>query len=145
MTGSSPHIIEGASPLEVLAMRALRRYGDFHPGTVDGDVILMFIDFANEILQDLRGHPYWSTPIEDYTSQTETRPVPDNIIVTGLLYRYAIQQMSAKAPVYERLYFQTMNQTLWNLLNGNTRLRLRVVDGTPTNETNGLPRDEAAE
>lgn len=138
---SNPHIRDTYSPLETLAFNALRRYGDFTPGSVDGDVMLMFIGFANEIINEIRQHPYWDgTPINYYKSQTDAREIPDNIIETGLLAKYAEQQFSEKYQIYSPKYARTMNQLLWERLNGNTKISLRVHDKTPTNETNGQPK-----
>lgn len=128
---SNPHIAGSYAPLETLAMTALRRYGDFHPGTVDGEVMMMFIGFANDIIEELRQHPYWNGEhLDYYQSQTDVRPIPDNIIVAGLLYYYAMQQQSSKIQAYGPAYYRTMNQTLWNRLNGGeyTQIQLRVVD-----------------
>ena len=57
-SNTNPHIRESNSPLQTLAMQALRRFGDFHPGTVDGDVMLMFLEFANMVIDEIRLHPY---------------------------------------------------------------------------------------
>ena len=93
------HIGDKHSPLETLAMQALRRFGDFHPGTVDGDVMLMFVEFANMVIDDVRVHPYHDgTEIDYYTSSTDVRKVPDPIIIQGLL-------------------------------NGNTKIQMKVRDG----------------
>jgi hypothetical protein len=135
------------SPLDTLAMQALRRYGDFNPGTVDGDTILMFIEFANMVLDEIRAHPYW--PNDDlpyYEAITDARPVPDPVIIAGLLFHYAVQQQSDKAESYAPLYYKGLNLHLWHQLNGNTPIHLRQVDETatekfrrPTNPVNGLP------
>ena len=143
----NPHIRDTYSPLETLAMQALRRYGDFSPGTVDGDVMLMFIEFANMVIDDIRMHPYWDKEEpEYYTSQSEMRPIPDPVIIAGLLFHYAAQQQSAKIQSYAPNYFRTLNQQLWRIKNGNTKIRGRVVDGgsnpsyntKQTNPNNGL-------
>ena len=38
-----------------------------HPGTVDGEVMLVFVEFANLVIEDLRGHVHWDNPEIDYT------------------------------------------------------------------------------
>ena len=60
---TNPQIREKNSPLETLALQALRRFGDYNPGTVDGDVMLMFLEFANMIIGDIRMHPYHTTTL----------------------------------------------------------------------------------
>ena len=114
----APTITDGRAPLEVLIMSALRQFGDFHPDTIDGDTVLMMIEFANDILEEIRNHPYWDdTVLDDYVSSTDVRPVPDRIIRTGLLAMYALQQGSDKGPYLEKKYFRALNQSLWQRLN----------------------------
>ena len=156
-SNTNPHIRTKYSPLRTLAMQALRRFGDFSPSTVDGDVLLMFIEFANIIIDEVRQHPYaprttttttvngqkvTTTSANDvnyYTSADEVREIDDQIIVAGLLAQYALQQGSEKIQIYMPNYHRTMNQQLWNALNGNTQIRLRVVDdGTNPSNINGL-------
>ena len=156
-SNTNPHIRTKYSPLRTLAMQALRRFGDFSPSTVDGDVLLMFIEFANIIIDEVRQHPYsprttttttvngqkvTTTSANDvnyYTSADEVREIDDQIIVAGLLAHYALQQGSEKIQIYMPNYHRTMNQQLWNALNGNTQIRLRVVDdGTNPSNINGL-------
>tara|TARA_B100000131_G_scaffold66632_1_gene62904 strand:- start:2350 stop:2829 length:480 start_codon:yes stop_codon:yes gene_type:complete len=128
-SNTNPHIRDKHSPLSVLAMQALRRYGDFNPGTVDGDVLLMFIEFANTIIDEIRQHPYHDgTDINYYESAEEFRDIPDPVIVAGLIFQYALQQGSDKTQMYMPVYNRVLNQHLWNKLNGNTKIRMRVVD-----------------
>ena len=156
-SNTNPHIRTRYSPLRTLAMQALRRFGDFSPSTVDGDVLLMFIEFANIIIDDIRQHPYSprtsivttvngqkitttsANDVDYYTSADEVREIDDQIIVAGLLAQYALQQGSEKIQIYQPNYHRTMNQQLWNALNGNTQIRLRVVDdGTNPSNVNKL-------
>jgi len=120
-------------------MQALRRFGEFSPGTVDGDVLLMFIEFANMIIDDVRMHPYHDgTDIDYYTSVDEARAIDDQIIIAGLLYHYSLQQGSDKLQIYMPLYQRALNQQLWRKYNGNTRIQMRVVDnGTNKRNVNG--------
>jgi hypothetical protein len=129
-TVTNPQVTDDYSPLEVLAIRALRRYGDTSPGTVDGDVISMFIDLANEIVTEVNAHPYRENmpKIDFYTHYTDKRPIHDAIIVNGLLFYYSIQQMSSKAKVYEATYYRTMNAMFNTDANGNGRPELKLLD-----------------
>jgi len=148
-SNTNPHIRPKRSPLQTLIMQALRRYGEFHPGTVDGDVSLMFLEFANMVIDDVRMHPYApDVELPYYESITDVRDIDDQIIVAGLLYHYAFQQGSDKLQLYMPNYYKTMNQQLWHALNGNTRIQMRVVDGgtnprnsagIETSRINGLP------
>jgi len=151
-TDTNPHIRDRYSPLNTLAMQALRRFGDYAPGTVDGDVMLMFIEFANMVIDDIRMHAYRDTTIEldYYDSQNDSRAIEDIIIVSGLLYHYSMQQMSEKAQFYQANYFRTLNSKLWESLNGNTKIKMRIVDdgtnprnflGSKTSTYNGLVTD----
>jgi len=141
----SPHIPnKNNSPLEYLTMSALRRFGDFHPASVDGEVMMMFLEFANQILDEVRGHPYWDHPadtakveLDYYVHPSDIRPVNDNIMIAGLLFAYSVQQGSDKVAVYAPAYYRVMNSELWDRLNRtdndgaggfNTPIRLRVVD-----------------
>ncbi len=150
---TNPHITNGNSPLRTLSMQALRRFGDFNATTVDGDVLLMFLEFANMVIDDVRSHvyaprtTYSSTTgasttkdvIEYYRSVEEVRNVEIQIIVAGLLANYALQQGSNKAEIYMPNYFKTMNQQLWRALNGNTPIQLRIMDdGTNPSHSIGI-------
>ena len=114
-SNANPHIKSGYSPLRTLCMSALRRYGEFSPGTVDGDVLLMFIEFANMVIDDIRMHPYAPTkndtdsagtnivvPVtfDYYEGLDDVREIDDVIIVQGILYHYAMQQGSEKLQFY---------------------------------------------
>ena len=135
-SNTNPHIREKNSPLNALAMQALRRSGDFHAGTVDGDVMLMFIEFANMIIDEIRMHPYYDgVEVDYYQSPTDVRAISDPIVVAGLLYHYAAQQMSDKLQVYTPQFQRIMNQRLWEQYNGNTKIQMRITDGG-TNKRN---------
>jgi hypothetical protein len=140
-SNTAPQIADFYSPLETIAFKALRIYGDFNPGTVDGDVLLMFVDFANQVIDEVRAHPYWrGGGVDYYASPTERRAIPDHIMMAGLLAKYAEQQFSDKYQLFAPKYARTMNQLLWYILNGNTEIALRRVDEkAPTNPTNGQP------
>lgn len=129
----SPHLPgAGFSPLDHLIRRALIRYGDFNGQTIDGDVQAVFVDFANDIIAAVNRHPYRDNlaPISLYRSATETRPVPDRIILSGLLAEYAKQQVSRdKIQLYVPAYHQAMNEELWSTISGNSKIRICPVDG----------------
>lgn len=141
-TVSAPNISDPNASLEALSMRALRRFGDGVPSSVDEETILMFLEFGNLIIEEWNAHPYWSdykikmekeeTPVQDvdyYTHHSEHRPIPDDVVVNGLLYHYAAQQLSQKASVYMPLYARTMSQRLWGMTNGHGRPIMNIVDG----------------
>ena len=124
------HIRKGNSPLSTLVFQALRRFGDFNATTVSGDVMMMMIEFANEVIDDIRQHRYYvGSPVLDYyLSVDDVRPVNDSIIRAGLLFRYAAQQGSEMMERYAPAYWKTLNQHMWNDLAGNTKVRMRIVD-----------------
>lgn len=122
------------SPLETLMRSALRISGNFSPNRVAGEVIMMLIEFANETLDDVRDHEYWdpSVLLDDYISQTDIRPVPDSIIVKGLLARYLLQQSSAKADLRWREYQAELNTRLFHLKYGpNQQFFITPMDKGP--------------
>jgi hypothetical protein len=151
MSQLAPHLPGStASPLDHLTRRALSLYGDFAIGTYDGDLQNVFIDFANRVLDDVNMHPLWKRePVAYYVSATDARPpVPDTTMIDGLLAQYAIQQGAReKLQIYLPKFSQTLNRDLWRLLNGNTPIRMRPMDGGAdrripggrTNPINGLP------
>jgi hypothetical protein len=128
-SANNPHLNTPYSTLETLTFQALRRYGDMHPGTVDGEVMMMFVEFGNLIIEDLRGHPYWENPEMDYyTHPSEVRAIPDNIIVAGLLYHYSVQQQSNKIEAYGPMYFKMMNRILYQKKYGSGKIEVSPWD-----------------
>jgi hypothetical protein len=137
-SGNNPHLQDPHSNLEALVMQALRRYGDMHPGTVDGEVMMMFIEFANYVIEELRAHPYWDNlEMDYYIHMTDVRPIPDPIMVSGLLYQYAIQQQSNKVEAYGPMYFKTMNRILYNRKYGNAEIEMAPWDVSESNAPAG--------
>lgn len=111
---TSPHIRDENSPLEQLALRALRRYGDMSPSTSDADTMLMFVDYGNSVLDDLMAHPYWKkgVAIPYYKHQQDARPIPDHVLLSGMLFKYAFDRESRKAQGYQSAYYSTMNTVM---------------------------------
>ena len=111
---TSPHIVNPYAPLEQLTLTALKRYGEMSASTVEGEVQLMFLDYANTILDDVMAHPYWPVgqEVQYYNHQTEARGVPDTVMVAGLLAKFSMDQESRKAGKYEAEYYNRLNQVL---------------------------------
>lgn len=84
------------------------------PSTVDAETTLMFMDYANSVLDDVMEHPYWKqgVVVPYYNHQSEIRDIPDNIMLLGILAKYAVDKTSAKAQRYEMDYFKRLNQVL---------------------------------
>lgn len=140
----NPQIRRGYSPLQDLIVQALRRFGDYAAGGAPGDLVLMMLEFANRVIDEVRAHPYGSALVDTpyYTDPTQHRPIPDNLMKSGLLYYYAIQQSSAKAQSYGQDFIRDMNRELWLALNGNTAIQMRVVDsGSNPSHSQGLTTD----
>lgn len=143
----NPHIKDGYSPLRTLLMQVLRKYGDYAPGTASGDTILLLMDLANTVIDEVRANPYWDgTRLDYYVAADDVRPVPDNIVKAGVSYYYAAQQNSSKTQLLAQEFLRTMNRELWYRLNGNTRISLIPTDGgsnpaysrnSTTNRNNG--------
>lgn len=113
--GTSPHLGGGASSsLEALALRALRRYGEMAVSSAEGDAMALFLDYGNEIIDDILGHPYFPVGgvLPYYGHVSERRGIPDHIVVQGLLARHAKQQKSSKADEYLADYYAKLNQVM---------------------------------
>ena len=129
------------SPLSDLISNALRQWGSGNPAAVDGNTVLMLLGFANQVIQDINAHPYYrGDPLDFFTDVRETRPVPDLILIAGILHYYALQQGNARTQIYAPNYYRTLNSSLWQRLNGNTKIQVRPVDDRAgTSDINGLP------
>lgn len=135
---TSPQIKDENSSLETLALRALRRYGEMSPSTVDAETILMFMDYANNVLDDVMEHPYWQKGYEVpyYIHVTQSRPVPDSLLLAGLIAKYALDQTSAKSQKYEGDYYKRLNQMLARAKFGvGATFELMPVDYTDSAQT----------
>lgn len=123
------------SPLEELIAAAIRRYGDFSTRRVTPDVVLMMIDGANEIVELVNGHPYWEgVQLDYYIAQSERRPIPDLIMVRGLLAWFAEQQASDKFPNAWQAYNKWLNQVLYTRkYGGSVRHELLPLENSSPN------------
>jgi hypothetical protein len=128
----SPHLTSGAnSPLSALLRRALVQYGDMAASTSEGDVALLMLDFANQIIEDVREHPYFDNApvLQYYESLEDTRPVADSLVIAGLLAKYAAWNSSEKANNLEARYFMKLNsQMYYAATGGSIALELQVLD-----------------
>jgi len=142
-TRLAPQVFRGSpnAPLENLVAIALRRFGDFSSRRVTGDVVLMMIEFANEVVEMVNSHPYNDSeiPVEYYTSQTDIRPVEDAIMVRGLLALYAEQQVSDKYPNSRMEFARHLNGILYSRkYKGTVRHEMTSVENTdPMKTMNG--------
>jgi hypothetical protein len=139
---TSVQIVDGNSPLETLALRVLRRYGEGSPSTLDADTMLMFVDYGNMVLDDMMAHPYWEKGVSlpYYQHQQQVRSVPDQLLMAGLLAKYAIDKASSKAPRYEADYYMRLNQVLARVKFGvGAQFEMQAVDyGDPTATNPGV-------
>lgn len=118
------------SPLEDLVRSALTRAGNYSPSRVDGEVMMMFIELANRVVEEVRRHPYWTHgDIDYYNDPTEWRPINDLIMIDGLTAHYFIQQGSEKAMVFLQLYQANLTDTLLERDIGNKKLEINIKDG----------------
>ena len=120
------------SPLETLARQALRRYGDNAAGVVEAEALLMFIELANLVVDDFRMHPYVTSHdhlVEYYRSLQDARAIPDNIIVQGLLFQYALQQADERMQLYSGQYYKTLNNEMLRRKDGVKRYKFIPTDG----------------
>jgi len=121
---------EKFTPLESLVRSALVRAGNFSPSRVDGEVMMLMIELANRVVEDVRQHPYWEGgDIDYYQDITERRPIHDMILIDGLTAHYFIQQGSEKAMVFLQLYQANMANILHERAYGNKAYVRSVTDG----------------
>jgi hypothetical protein len=118
------------SPLEDLVRSALTRAGNYSPSRIDGEVMMMFIELANRVVEEVRRHPYWTHgDIDYYNDPTEWRPINDLVMIDGLTAHYFIQQGSEKAMVFLQLYQANLTDTLLERDIGNKKLEINIKDG----------------
>lgn len=121
---------EKYSPLENLVRSALVRAGNFSPSRVDGEVMMLMIELANRVIEDVRQHPYWEGGDIDYFNDiTEWRAIPDMILIDGLTAHYFIQQGSEKAMIFLQLYQSNMANVLHERVYGNKKYTRSITDG----------------
>ena len=121
---------EKYSPLENLVRSALVRAGNFSPSRVDGEVMMLMIELANRVVEDVRQHPYWEGGDIDYFNDiTEWRAIPDMIMIDGLTAHYFIQQGSEKAMIFLQLYQSNMANVLHERVYGNKKYTRSITDG----------------
>lgn len=118
------------TPLEDLTRSALTRAGNYSPSRIDGEVMMMFIELANRVIEEVRRHPYWNGgDIDYYNDPTECRDIPDLVMIDGLTAHYFIQQGSEKAMVFLQLYQANLTDTLLERDIGNKKIEFNVKDG----------------
>ena len=121
---------KGYTPLEDLIRSALVRAGNFSPSRVDGEVMMMMIELANRVIEEVRRHPYWTGgDIDYYNDITECRDIPDMIMIDGLTAHYFLQQGSEKAVLFLKLYQANLTDTLLERDLGNKVLAINITDG----------------
>lgn len=139
----NPQIRDEYSPLSALITQALRRFGDFSPHSVQGEVGQMFLEFANLVVDDINRHPYaeelYDEPVEYYTQIDQARAIPDVIMRQGLLLYYSEQQHSSKLQTASPHYYEVLNGKLYQLYSGGSpKLRMQVVDREDSTDDEGV-------
>lgn len=120
---------EKFSPLEDLVRSALVRAGNFSPSRIDGEVMMMMIELANRVVEDVRKHPYWNGgDLDYYNDPTEFRAIPDMIMIDGLVAHYLIQQGSEKAIMFLQLYQALMTDILLTRQDANKTYSIKPVE-----------------
>jgi hypothetical protein len=120
---------EKFSPLEDLVRSSLVRAGNFSPSRIDGEVMMMMIELANRVVEDIRKHPYWNGGnLDYYNDPTEFRAIPDMIMIDGLVAHYLIQQGSEKAIMFLQLYQALMTDILLTRQDANKTYSIKPVE-----------------
>ena len=128
-SAQNPQIAEPYSPLETLVNDAFERFGNMSVETLDGSVKRILFRYANRIIEDVRIHPYWDLPdLDYYISLQDCRPVPDEIMITGLAFHYAKWMNSTRAATLGAEYAQALNQILYQRKYGSGKLQMAAVD-----------------
>jgi len=128
-SAQNPQVSTPYSPLENLITDAFERFGNMEAQSVDSNVKRIMLRYANKIVEDVRIHPYASLPdLDYYTSLQETRPIPDEIMISGLVYHYAKWMDSSKARTFFAEYGQALNQILYQRKYGSGKLQMNTVD-----------------
>ncbi len=134
---TAPHVAGGgsSSPLSDLVRQGLALMGDSSAKRSTGDLEHLMIFFANQIIDEVRNHPYWDgVEVDYYTSSTEKRGIPDMVMVTGLAAKYATQQASQKAGALlsgPSGYYKTLNRKLWERrFTPGTAIELKPIEQT---------------
>lgn len=129
MTSAIPSHAVTHAPLEILATQAFRQYGEMAAGSTIGSDILMILELANRVIDEINVHPYWQiAKVEHYQHQTETRPIPDQAVRAGILAFYAERDGNEKTPILLRNFYRTLNQSLLFLYNQGARPELAAFD-----------------
>lgn len=124
-----PNIRPDYAPLDSLINMAFQRFGNMSPDTIDGQVRMMMLGYANRIVEDIRIHPYSSIPdLDYYHSLTDWRPIADEIMISGLMFYYSLWMDSAKMPAARTLYYSTMNSILFQRKYGAGKIEMNTVD-----------------
>lgn len=128
-SAQNPHIAEPYSPLESLITDAFERFGNMDAQSIDNNIKRIMLRYANKIVEDIRIHPYASLPdLDYYTDLQQTRPIPDEIMISGLTFHYAKWQDSAKAKTFFAEYGQALNQILYQRKYGSGKIQMNTVD-----------------
>lgn len=105
------------------------RFGNQSIDTLDASVVFLLMRFANRIVEDIRFHPYSDLPdLDYYKSLTDTRPIPDEIMISGLAFHYAKWKHSERAKLMLAEYTQALNQILYQRKFGSGKIQMAATD-----------------
>lgn len=136
------------APLIDLVATAERRRGQMSAARLTGDQVLLYLEYANEIVEDVRAHRYWTILVNRgkapnvlpyYTDLNEKRAIPDGILIAGLRAYAAEQAGSKKAKTLFDVYRNRMSMILYQRINdGIPKEFIRPMDGgsNPRNTVN---------
>lgn len=129
LSSQNPNISDPYSPLNTMIESAYLRYGNMSVETLSGSVRHIMLGYANRIIEDIRSHPYGSLPaLNYYTAITETRPIPDEIMISGLTSYYAKWMRSIDWRGIEAEYLKALNGILYQRKYGSGKPEMSTVD-----------------
>lgn len=118
---ASPQTTAGEqySTLERLLELALTEFGHTGAGPIPGEVVNYGIFAANQALEEVMKHPYWTGgDVDYYVTKTDRREVPDPIMVFGMANFIAQQQGSSKMNMLYQKFSDSMNKILLRQMYG---------------------------
>lgn len=124
-----PNVKDPHSPLSLLINEAIGLFGNMSTDTIPGSILMTLLRRANSIVEDVRIHPYTTLPdLDYYISFDDVRPIPDEIMIAGLLYHYSFWMKSDFVKNHYIQYQKTLGQILYQRKFGSGKIQMNTID-----------------